>query len=54
MIPLFLQITQDLEPLPMATDPLPVHPQAWNNLPDCIRYSEALDSLKTRLEAHLF
>ena len=54
MIPLFLQINQDLEPLPMATDPLPVHPQAWNNLPDCIRYSKALDSFKTRLKAHLF
>ena len=31
-----------------------VSPRLWNKLPDFIRYSETLDSFKTRLKTHLF
>ena len=31
-----------------------VSPRLWNQLPDFIRYSETLDSFKTRLKTHLF
>ena len=50
-----LSVPRSRTSTPMATDPLRVHPlRLWNKLPDFIRYSEILDSFKTRLKTHLF